>query len=203
MAGNAWESESGKNLTFSFVVHPDFLRAEQQFYLNMFVSLGVQAYLASVISQEQVAIKWPNDLYVGANKIAGVLINHTISGSEILHSIVGIGINVNQVVFSPGIPNPVSLCKVLGHPLNPEEELNNLLEHLNHHYDILAGQNYRRCREAYKNNLLGYQKWLVFKYEGKVIRAMISGVTETGLLQLVDENSVKFDCDFKEIEFLF
>ncbi len=203
MAGNTWESEPGKNLTFSVVVHPGFLKADQQFYLNMCVSLGVHAYLASVISKEEVAIKWPNDLYVGANKIAGILINHTISGNEIMHSIIGIGLNVNQLIFSSGVPNPVSLCKVLGGPLDPALELNKLLAHLDHQYDVLSNQGFSECRETYKKNLLGYQKWLVFKHDGDLVRAKISGVSETGLLQLCDEHSVKFECDFKEIEFLF
>jgi biotin-(acetyl-CoA carboxylase) ligase len=87
--------------------------------------------------------------------------------------------------------------------LETERVLDDLLAHLNHRYDILSGQHVEDCREAYRNNLLGYQKWLVFRYEGKVIRARITGVSETGLLQLSDEHSVQFECDFKEIEFLF
>ena len=82
-SGNIWLSEAGKNLTFSIIYQTSFLLATEQFYLNMAISLGISAALASILlpdSDLSVKIKWPNDIYVQNKKIAGILIENTISG---------------------------------------------------------------------------------------------------------------------------
>ena len=97
--GNYWESETGKNLLFSLILYPDFLEAEFQFSLSMLVSLAI----VSVLDEEtdEVQIKWPNDIYVGKLKIAGILIENTIKGSKLGSTIVGVGLNLNQEMFTP------------------------------------------------------------------------------------------------------
>ncbi|MEM6726638.1 MAG: biotin--[acetyl-CoA-carboxylase] ligase, partial [Bacteroidota bacterium] len=66
--GRTWESERAENLMISILLYPTFLPADQQFLLNQAVSLGVQEAL-SFFPLQDVAIKWPNDLYVGDRKI--------------------------------------------------------------------------------------------------------------------------------------
>lgn len=106
--GNSWESEDGKNLTFSFVLFPGHLAAEEQFRISKIVSIALVRLLAHYGITAQ--IKWPNDIYVGDKKIAGILIENTLSSSGMLsRSIVGIGLNVNQEHFVSDAPNPVSM----------------------------------------------------------------------------------------------
>ena len=93
--GNAWFSEPGKNLTFSILIKPSFLSVKNQFYLNIAFSLGLFDYLKEVLKTE-VKIKWPNDILVNGKKICGILIENHLQAQHIQHSIVGIGLNVNQ-----------------------------------------------------------------------------------------------------------
>lgn len=118
--GNSWESEPGANLTFSLLLRPSAIDAASQFQLSMLVSLGVCDALAAASNRDFV-VKWPNDIYYGDSKICGILIENSLNGRRIDHSIVGIGINVNQRRFISDAPNPVSLFGILGHetPLEP------------------------------------------------------------------------------------
>src|SRR5688572_32157531 len=97
--GNTWISEPGKNLTFSLVMKPAFLSAQDQFLLNKAFSLGLYDYL-HITLKATVKIKWPNDMLANDKKICGILIENQIQGQNIQHSVVGIGLNVNQENFS-------------------------------------------------------------------------------------------------------
>ena len=92
---NSWESERGKNLTFSMLIHPKDIPANQQFHITEVVSVALCMTLEPYI-YNKVEIKWPNDIYVGDKKICGMLIENRLQGSEIKDSIIGIGLNVNQ-----------------------------------------------------------------------------------------------------------
>lgn len=110
--GNRWESPAGLNLMFSVVLRPDFLEAENQFYISKIIALAVTDALVS--SGAQPRIKWPNDIYIGDRKAAGILIENDLTGPMISRSIAGIGMNVNQTKFDPSLPNPTSLALALG-----------------------------------------------------------------------------------------
>src|SRR5574344_955997 len=90
--GNTWESEQGKNLTFSILFKPNNLLSTKQFALSQAVSLGIFDYL--VERGLQATIKWPNDIYVKDKKICGILMENTISGDILSAGVVGIGFNL-------------------------------------------------------------------------------------------------------------
>ena len=113
--GNSWEAEPGANLTFSMLLRPAELAPARQFELSMAVSLAIVDVLDGLLPDHLSAqIKWPNDIYVADKKICGILIEHSLSGSKIQHTIVGIGLNVNQRQFTSDAPNPVSLIQLNG-----------------------------------------------------------------------------------------
>lgn len=118
--GNSWESEPGKNLTFSILWHPEGVGAAEQFSISEAVSLGILDFLTELGLEGKV--KWPNDIYVGDKKICGILIEHFLFGSEIEHSILGVGINVNQRDFVSDAPNPVSVFQLTGRELELDEK---------------------------------------------------------------------------------
>mgnify|MGYP006319534597 FL=1 len=105
--GNKWESAEGENLTFTILLRPIGLQANRQFAVFQIASLAVVDYLKK--RGVRATIKWPNDIYVGEKKICGMLIENFLSGDKLAESIVGIGININQIDFPPEIPNPTSL----------------------------------------------------------------------------------------------
>ncbi len=110
--GNSWESEPGKNLTFSIFYRSSQLPPMAQFSMSEAVALGVVDFLG----EHGIAakVKWPNDIYVGDRKICGILIRHSILGNSVDYSVIGVGINVNQMKFLSDAPNPVSMGQISG-----------------------------------------------------------------------------------------
>jgi len=150
--GNTWESESGKNLTFSVLLKPNVL-IEEQFVLSQVVPLGIYDFLVKM-GFEQVAIKWPNDIYVGSQKIAGILIENTLTANKIAHCIVGIGLNVNQTQFSPTI-KATSLALLTEKTFESEQLLNELLKCIEVRYLQLKANKYTLIKFEYLKMLFG------------------------------------------------
>ena len=124
--GNVWESAPGMNLSFSTVIRPQHIEASRQFVLSMAVALAVARVVRDELPDclsDRVRVKWPNDIYVGDRKIAGILIENTLTGRRINKLVAGVGLNVNQQEFVSDAPNPVSLCMLSGR----EHELDGLL----------------------------------------------------------------------------
>ena len=105
--GNSWEAEPGKNLTFSILLRPGGLLPRHHFLVSEAIAIATASFLAGIIGdsyKDTVKIKWPNDIYFGDRKIAGILIENSLGMSgQILQTIAGIGININQQTFSDSI----------------------------------------------------------------------------------------------------
>ena len=106
---HTWESNPTENLLFSIIIMPVSIHPSRQFLINALVSVTLRNFLQTLIPNTAVKIKWPNDIYVENKKIAGILIEHIITGEDITYSIIGIGVNVNQIHFHPSIFSPTSL----------------------------------------------------------------------------------------------
>ncbi len=128
--GNGWESEPDKNLTFSLLLRPAGIDARHQFFISQAVALGIVGALRDCLPECDIRIKWPNDIYVGNRKICGILIENSLAGSRITHSIVGIGINVNQEHFISDAPNPVSIIQLSGQPTELEPLLRKVVDNI-------------------------------------------------------------------------
>jgi BirA family biotin operon repressor/biotin-[acetyl-CoA-carboxylase] ligase len=134
--GNTWLSEPHRNLTFSFILLPH-LPIENQFYLTKLVSLGIVDFVSGILSQNgiscEVRIKKPNDIYVNGQKISGILIENNIKGHDIVSSIIGIGLNVNQNEFKH-VNNATSLSRISGKNFDLKDCLTNLCEYIEARY---------------------------------------------------------------------
>lgn len=199
---NRWESQAGQNLTFSLYLEPRFLSAEKQFYLNMSISLGLHDFVDDIIKGEKITIKWPNDIYINSDKVAGILIHHAVSARNLLYSIIGIGININQTSFSNHLPNPVSLNRFTHRKLEPDKSLSILAQFLEIRYKQLKDSRTESLKHDYMHHLFGFEQWRSFRYNGRVIRAKIIDVNRFGLLQLETEVSGVISCDMKEIAYI-
>ena len=147
---NSWESEPGANLTFSILLYPSFIHASQQFVLSKAVSLAVYDFVSQHVAD--VAVKWPNDVYVNEKKIAGILIENFIIDDYLSKTIVGIGLNINQNVFVSDAPNPVSLRQLTGKTYPLERCLQNL--------HVLIAARYRMVKEDAEQLDLDYLQHL-------------------------------------------
>ena len=199
---NTWESESGKNLLMSLVFYPDFVPADRQFVISMAVALGICDYLEDQLPDDDILIKWPNDIYAGREKIAGILITNEILGLKIEHVIVGIGLNMNQENFSENIPNPISLAMLTGNYFDLEAEARRLRDCVAVRYEQLREGLYDRIRADYLDRLLGLNESRKYLYKGNKIEGVITGVDEYGRLQL-ETGGGEIVCDLKDITYIF
>jgi len=201
--GNVWESEKGKNLLASILLFPKFLPPKYSFLLNMAVALAVRDTIVKYLP-EPVSIKWPNDIWVNERKIAGILLQNAITMSTINSSIVGIGLNINQTVFSESLKEPTSLKSITGKEFSPLDILAVLCHYLEVRYLELRSEKVEKIRLDYKNNLLGRNVQRLFKVTstGEIFSGIIRGVNSEGLLITEDSNGSKKRWRMKEIEFL-
>ncbi len=197
--GNHWESEPGKNLTFSIILNPSFLRPEQQFLLNKIISVAISDFLKS-LGMAGVSIKWPNDILVDRKKIAGILIENTIRANEIIHSIIGIGLNVNQAKFNSAM-NAISLKIILKKIFHNDKILEELCSFIESEY-LKLRENTTAADKKYLQSLFQLSEWKDYQLKGERISARITGVTSSGLLILQDEKGGEINCNLKEVVFL-
>ena len=128
-SGNGWESEEGKNLLCSILIDPQKVKDKRPFFLNVAVSVAVHRMVNSQFSilHSQLTIKWPNDIYWKDKKIAGILVENALIGSEVRYSIAGIGLNVNQTEWLSNAPNPVSMRQISGEEYDIHELMKTLM----------------------------------------------------------------------------
>lgn len=151
--GAGWESDQGKNLTFSVLKRFSGFPAQQHFRLNMAVSLAIVGVL-DALEIPQVSIKWPNDILSGPYKVCGILIENSLQSAGIAHSIVGIGLNVNQREF-PGLPAAASLATRAGRDLDLDQLLDLLHKALWEELTGLESQPARETHDSPKARLAG------------------------------------------------
>ena len=231
MGSNGWESEVGKNLTFSMAVDMSFLPAERQFLLSEAVPLGIVEVLdkylegmsyrtlpstdtlppivgrydmdgkASVSMPSKLSIKWPNDLVYENRKLAGILINSTIKANMMDVSIIGIGLNVNQMQFQDWPTHPISMKQITGKDYDLQPLLEQITENIYNKVTLLKTDP-TDIEKNYLQRLYRYHTWADYEVDGKKTRLFMTGIDPFGRLLLVDEANGSYCFDIKEIKFL-
>ena len=196
--GKSWESSIGDNLLISIVVEPN-IPTKNQFLLSKCVALALYDLLT--LYTDAVSIKWPNDILVGKQKIAGILIQNILKGNAITHSVIGVGVNVNQTKFKAYSPQATSLKLLLNKTFDisiiQEELLKCLAER------IKQLRNRVNQEKEYLSSLFLNNKVAPFESEGQQFMGIIKGVSQSGKLyiQLEDDSVTEFDN--QEVKFLF
>jgi len=198
--GNIWQSEAGKNLTLSLIMYPNFLEASKQFYLSMAVSLAVKDFCEEVLKDE-IKIKWPNDIYYRNKKLGGILIENTISGSNLASTVIGIGLNINQLQFNPALPNPTSFAQVRNDNYDILSLIEPLCVYIEKYYLQLRQLHFNFLEKGYTQALYRFQQTHEFKKGEQIIRGEIDGVTKDGKL-IVQSGSKTYRFAFKEVEYV-
>lgn len=199
--GNAWESEPGRNLTFSLVVYPEGLPVNRQFLLSQIVSLSVKETLE--LYTEGIAVKWPNDIYHHDRKICGILIENDLVERTISRSIIGIGVNINQEAFVSNAPNPVSLRQIIGKDTDRETFLASFLNLFYRHYlALLQGEEEEAIRQAYRAALYRGEGYYGFADEQGSFEACIQDIRPTGHLVLRRRDGTLTRYAFKEVSYV-
>ena len=198
--GNSWETERGKNLTFSLLCHPDFLLASEQFLLSQCMAVAIREVLSQYV--EGVEVKWPNDIYVGERKISGTLIECDLQGKCIANCIIGVGININQTEFRSDAPNPTSLRLLTGEEHDREAILTAIVHAFQQGYEALQRGGAEQVRQQYRAHLYrreGFHRYSDVRGE---FLAEIADVEPTGHLRLRFENGSVVRYELKEVRFM-
>jgi BirA family biotin operon repressor/biotin-[acetyl-CoA-carboxylase] ligase len=211
-AGNSWESEEGKNLLFSALLRYNNIRATEQWRLSMLVAVALWEVLANYLPQEQLSIKWPNDIYFGDKKLVGILIENSLAGKYIGYSIAGIGLNINQTEWRSNAPNPISMKQITGQEYKAEELMNEWV----HAMANWEAQSTEAIQTAYLQHLYRREGWHTYVerevsvaptaiaqsgIEGAFL-AMFAGITPQGELILRTTNNEEKTYHFKQIRFV-
>lgn len=195
--GAVWSSRSGENLLLSLYVVPDNLSVDQQVSLTHFASLSVVEFLRKIgISAE---VKWPNDIYVSAKKIAGILIENVLSAGNVSHAIIGIGMNVNQKDFEFDTATSIKKEKNEFFPI--EQVLFQLIFEFNNCWEMIRKGELKKLREDYLNNLYLLNQDAEFEDNGGFFKGKITGISDEGFL-LVEKEGISRKYDLKEIRFI-
>lgn len=197
--GNSWQSNAGENLLFSVYLTPKGLSASDYFYLNMSVCLAVidaLNYLAPGF-----VIKWPNDVLYDKKKVAGILIESTITSANVQSSIIGIGLNVNQQNFvQTGGFEPGSLRTILGQQMDRQYILKILLKSIEVRY-LQLRRDFNTLKTDYHQFLYGHQQSVKAKVNDKVGELKILQILKDGQLKAEFDGLVR-NFVFKELSFL-
>lgn len=192
-ATNRWESESGRNLTFSMLLKPVGIAASRQFHLSEAVSMAICQAVGQHIGK--LSIKWPNDIYWQNAKLGGILIENTLQGGSIRQSIIGVGLNVNQRTFRSNAPNPVSMWQICEHDTDRQQLLTDILAN----FDRLLG---RDLHLQYMDMLFRNRGYHPFADARGAFMARIGGVADDGRLLLSDDAGRERSYAFKEVQFV-
>lgn len=199
--GNSWESEPGKNLTFSMLIKEPQVPVEAQFAISEAVSLAIVDALS--FHARGFTIKWPNDIYHDDRKICGILIEHSLEEGRIAHTVIGVGLNVNQRVFVSDAPNPVALTHITGKEHNLAallERVCGLIESYCHFTPQRVAQQHKRYLELLYR---GDGREHPFELPGGArVMATIVDVAPTGMLALRHHDGTLHHYAFKEVAFV-
>jgi len=200
--GNVWKAEAGKSLTFSLLLRPSFLPVHQQFDLNMLVSIALNNALLKYLPNH-LSVKWPNDIYIGDRKIGGILIENVIAGSSIKQSIIGIGINVNQLSFDDELQDrTASISQILQQDVNLMVLLTEICTQIEQLYLKLKSGRSTQLKELYVSKLYRLNKLSTYRANGQIFEGMIEGVSDAGLLKIRVGDGTTREFGFKEVAFI-
>ena len=200
--GTRWESKPYKNLTFSILRKIDSEKVTNPFILNICVSLAVYTLL-NKLQLPDLKVKWPNDILSGNFKICGILIENIISGNRMVASVIGIGLNVNQITFN-NLPKVSSLKLLTGKTFNLDQLLEEFQSVLKHTFLELDEKGAVEMQKKYENVLFRKDKPSTFKdNDGNLFMGFIQGVSNEGRLVVTIEDDIKKEFDLKAISLLY
>jgi BirA family biotin operon repressor/biotin-[acetyl-CoA-carboxylase] ligase len=206
--GTTWESAPDQNLTLSILLRPTWLAPAAQFGLSLAVALAVRDTVANAVATAvappTVLLKWPNDLYLGSRKTGGILIENVLSGGSLLASVVGIGLNVNQLAFSPALRQATSLALASGQFYDLDPLAERLFEQVELRYAQLQTGQLEALRNDYYQHLLGFGQVREFEQtsDGHRFEARVLGVADDGQLRLLTTDLTERTFGLKDLRWM-
>lgn len=199
-AGNIWESAEGENLLFSLLLHTHKFPLDRQFLLSEVVSIAICRFLSRY--RISARIKYPNDIFVGDKKIAGILIENRIVGKAMQYSIVGIGLNVNQEAFMQNRATATSMRSITGERYHIDSLLQSLRHEILDRVDGFSIENKFECKEQYFSLLYRSDGYYPYEADGVRFDAKIVDIADDGMLYLTTDKGEERKYYFKQVRFI-
>jgi len=196
--GKSWESATGANILLTITAQMQWLPVKEQFQLSAGVAVGCLDFFSRYIN-ENLRIKWPNDIYINDRKAGGILIENVIKGSLWQWSVIGIGLNINQEAFAAGL-NAVSLRQVTGEKYEILPLADELYQSIQQRIAQLKGGDFRQILWAYNEHLFFKNRQVRLKKGPDIIATTVKGVSAAG--SLLTEDLVERQFEFNEVEWL-
>jgi BirA family biotin operon repressor/biotin-[acetyl-CoA-carboxylase] ligase len=197
--GRYWHSSAHSNLLASFIFYPKFINPNHQFYLNIISSLAVLKVIQNYTSGA--TIKWPNDIYVDDNKIAGILVQNVWRGTDIKAAVIGIGLNINEVNFPESLPNPTSLLKITGQELDVIQIKDQVSASMEYYYLKLKNGDMPFLRQVYLDHLYRKGKLASFIIKDQKVDGTIMGIDDIGKIQMNIGSTLR-SFDLRDISYI-
>lgn len=200
--GSYWYSGKGLNIALSMYLCPVQLKVDQQFLINIWASLALVKALETYISEESIAIKWPNDILINDKKIAGIIVQSSVQAKNIHHIILGIGLNVNENMNAYNF-NATSLKSETGEHICLSSIKESVIENIQKTY--LKGIQLPDIgihAKAYEQRLWRKGEKVNYLEKGEQFSGTIKGINEIGQLQIFEEKGTIRSINTKEVEFI-
>lgn len=200
--GTKWISEPYKNLTFSLVFQHLNLSTKDAFFVSIIVSLSILKVL-KMYKIPQLSLKWPNDILSGRTKIGGILIENSIQKGVIASSIVGVGLNINQLNFD-FLPSASSLKKITGIHYSVNEILSDLINEFSYFPPRIKAIDRDKLLDDYMSCMFRYQKASMFqRHSGETFVGIIQAVSSVGKLIVLLEDGIAEQFEVKQVKLLY
>lgn len=198
MMGKVWESNKEENILISTLYLPKNIRVSGQFIISKALALGTFNFIKSILPNDEVKIKWPNDILVNGKKISGSLIQCSVKGDLVLYAIQGVGINVNQTSFNTDFA-ATSLFQVNGIRQNLKTLTTQLLKEINTYLDLIESNKEDEINRLYHNELHGFNEFKSYSVSGTTFEGKILEIAEDGRMHLEKKDGSRNYFEIKEI----
>jgi len=181
-----WLSEPGKNLMATVLLRPLFLDTSRVFVLNKAVALSITHAVNEGLQAKKAKIKWPNDVLCDGLKLAGILTENVVRGSQIVSYLAGFGVNVNQINFPPEAGRPGSIQLISGRETQVDDVLEAICSKLEAYYLLLRSGRFEEIAKEYDDHLWQCSVRIRLKGEETDFKAQVKGVDAAGKLLVSD-----------------
>lgn len=200
--GTIWESEKGKNLLFSIIFNaPSNIIATEQFILSQAMAISIKQALNDY-EIDKISVKWPNDIYYDDYKLCGTLIETLFEGNKLKKTIIGVGLNVNQEIFTSDAPNPISLQQISKKSYSTQEILKKIISYFITNLDKIEHNNMSDIQNTYKGSLYRRGGYYNYTDNNGQFRARIEGIMPDGRIILKDLSAQLRIYWFKELKYV-
>ena len=200
--GAVWQTTPLQSLALSIFKKFTNLSVAKITNITFAVSIGVHKALKE-LQISDLHVKWPNDIMSHSKKIAGILIENQLKQSQVVSTVIGIGLNVNQEKFD-SLPQATSMLLVSGTKYNLDEVLFVISKAVLYELQKVESDIDTTLKETYEALLFRKDEVSVFETNhGLRFNGIIKGVCNEGELLIENEDEALVNYKLKEIKLLF